>query len=217
VVGEPAAVIHADSSRSSKRVQTAEPDSPPQRELFLDTIVSSLYGTNHESLSVTRARTTHDRLADELVGRQMDRLSQGQRSALMSRIGPRDTAPEMRVRRLLYGLGYRYRLHVRSLPGTPDLVFPSKHRVLFVHGCYWHRHMGCRRAFLPKSRVEFWDRKFAATRARDARVQHQLEADGWRVMVVWECETTTMEELSGRLVEFLGPPQGKRQRGTAHV
>jgi DNA mismatch endonuclease (patch repair protein) len=129
----------------------------------------------------------------------------------MSRIGPRDTAPEMRIRRLLHRLGYRYRLHVGSLPGKPDLVFPSRHLILFVHGCYWHRHPGCPRAFLPKSRVEFWDRKFTATCARDARVQRELETDGWRIMIVWECETTRLEELSGRLAGFLGPPRSASQ------
>jgi DNA mismatch endonuclease (patch repair protein) len=147
----------------------------------------------------------------------MDRLSHKQRSALMSRIGPRDTASEMRIRRLLHSLGYRYQLHVGSLPGKPDLVFPRRHLILFVHGCYWHRHPGCPRAFLPKSRVEFWDRKFSATCARDARVQHQLETAGWRVMIVWECETKRLEELSGRLVEFLGPPRSVTRHRREHA
>jgi DNA mismatch endonuclease (patch repair protein) len=139
----------------------------------------------------------------------MDRLSEEQRSRLMARIGPRDTAPEMRVRRLLHGLGYRYRLHARNLPGKPDLVFPSRRRILFVHGCYWHRHPRCPRAFSPASRVDFWERKFEATRARDSRVICELENCGWRVMVVWECEIRKLDELAERMIDFLGPPRSR--------
>lgn len=128
------------------------------------------------------------------------------RSRLMSRIGPRDTKPEMIVRRLLHAAGYRYRLHVKDLPGSPDIVFPSRRAVVFAHGCFWHRHEGCRKATTPKTRTEFWEKKFAANKARDARQIAELERAGWRTLVVWECWTREPEELEMRLREFLGPP-----------
>lgn len=106
----------------------------------------------------------------------------------MSRIRGRDTKPEMAVRRYLHGRGLRYVLGGRGLPGRPDLVFPGRRAVVFVHGCYWHRHEGCSRAYTPKSRVEFWTSKFAENVARDRRATQGLEALGWRVLVIWECE-----------------------------
>src|SRR5690606_22283718 len=115
----------------------------------------------------------------------MDALSAAQRSELMSRVRSRDTRPELRVRRLTHRLGYRYRLHRRDLPGSPDLVFPGRRSVVFVHGCFWHRHPGCRNTRTPKSRVEFWTRKFADNVARDERNQAELRALGWRHLVIW--------------------------------
>jgi DNA mismatch endonuclease, patch repair protein len=135
----------------------------------------------------------------------MDCMTPEQRSRNMSRIRGRDTAPEMIVRRLLHHLGYRFRLHDRYLPGKPDLVFRGKRCILFVHGCYWHRHPGCRFAFSPKTRVDFWASKFTANVERDARVTKQLRATGWRVMVVWSCEVRGIDELSAKLTAFLGP------------
>lgn len=125
----------------------------------------------------------------------VDRLTPERRSWLMSRVRGKDTWPEMRVRRAAHALGLRFRLHRKDLPGRPDLVFP-KHRVaLFVHGCFWHRHPGCAKASTPKSRTDFWQDKFDMNVARDARVVAELEALGWRVVTVWECDTKDEETL----------------------
>ncbi|MGS1041512.1 very short patch repair endonuclease [Burkholderia glumae] len=133
----------------------------------------------------------------------MDILAPGQRSRLMSRIRGKDTGPELKVRQLAYALGVRFRLHRRDLPGSPDLVFASRRKVIFVHGCYWHRHSGCRYAYSPKSNVEFWQSKFAANVARDRLAVTALEETGWQVLVVWECETQNVEALRTRLADFL--------------
>lgn len=109
------------------------------------------------------------------------------RSQMMSGIRGRDTGPEVRVRRLLHGRGYRFRLHRRDLPGSPDLVLPKHRVVVFVHGCFWHFHAGCRLAKVPGSRSDFWRTKLLGNRARDAVAVDALLADGWRVLVVWEC------------------------------
>ena len=132
-------------------------------------------------------------------------LSPPQRSALMARIRSKDTHPELRVRRLLHRHGYRFRLHARDLPGRPDIVFRRRRKVVFVHGCFWHRHEGCSRAATPRTRVDYWTRKFEATRARDAAALSALEAMGWRVLVVWECEMKDERVLLIRLQRFLGP------------
>ena len=121
----------------------------------------------------------------------------------MARVHSRDTSPEMLVRRLLHRLGYRYRLHVRPLPGCPDLVFPGRRKVLFVHGCFWHGH-DCRRgARMPKTNSEYWEQKIGRNKARDLVQQEALAAAGWAVMVVWECETRDVDGLTARLVAFL--------------
>lgn len=114
----------------------------------------------------------------------------------MALVHSRDTKPEMRVRRALHAAGLRYRLHDRRLPGSPDLVFPSRRVVLFVHGCFWHRHAGCPAARLPKSRLDFWEPKLAANVLRDQRQREALEAIGWTVLVIWECETRDLSALS---------------------
>lgn len=111
------------------------------------------------------------------------------RSAQMALVRSRDTKPELRVRKALHAAGLRYRLHDRRLPGVPDLVFPGRRIALFVHGCFWHRHPGCSAARLPKSRREFWEPKLAGNVERDERNRAALEALGWTVMVIWECET----------------------------
>jgi DNA mismatch endonuclease (patch repair protein) len=107
----------------------------------------------------------------------------------MSRVRGKDTAPEMRVRRALWAAGLRYRIHDKGLPGKPDIVFPSRRIVAFVHGCFWHGHEGCRRHRIPKSRVEWWSAKIRRNIERDADVRMALEAAGWTVLVIWECET----------------------------
>jgi DNA mismatch endonuclease (patch repair protein) len=132
----------------------------------------------------------------------VDTLSPERRSALMSRVGPRDTKPEMVVRRHLHARGWRYRLHRRTLPGTPDLVFPSRHAALFVNGCFWHGH-GCRLGRLPKTRPEFWAAKIAGNRDRDARKTAQLVEGGWRVMIVWQCSLKNLADSLGEIEEFL--------------
>ncbi|HFI2199229.1 TPA: very short patch repair endonuclease [Pseudomonas aeruginosa] len=117
-----------------------------------------------------------------------DFLTPAERSDRMSRIRGKDTQPELALRKVLHRLGLRYRLHGAGLPGKPDLVFPRYRTVVFVHGCFWHRHDGCNIATTPKSNTPFWLEKFEKNVARDARVATQLEALGWRVFIVWECE-----------------------------
>lgn len=118
----------------------------------------------------------------------VDSLTPAQRSERMSRIRGKDSKPELALRRVLHRLGLRYRLHGTDLPGKPDLVFPRHKAVVFVHGCFWHRHGGCKIATTPKSNTPFWVEKFANNIARDARVIATLEDMGWRVFVAWECE-----------------------------
>lgn len=117
-----------------------------------------------------------------------DFLTPAERSDRMSRIRGKDTQPELALRKVLHRLGLRYRLHGAGLPGKPDLVFPRYRTVVFVHGCFWHRHDGCNIATTPKSNTPFWLEKFEKNVTRDARVATQLEALGWRVFIVWECE-----------------------------
>lgn len=132
-----------------------------------------------------------------------DTLTPEERSHRMSQVRSTDTKPELVVRRLVHGMGYRYRLHRRDLPGTPDLVFPARKAVVFVHGCFWHHHEGCSLARIPKSRIEFWTKKLQGNRERDIRDEGALRAAGWRVLIVWECELKDREALSQRLRRFL--------------
>lgn len=129
----------------------------------------------------------------------MDRISKEHRSWNMSRIRGRDTKPEKVVRSLLHRMGYRFRLHRKGLPGKPDIVLPKYRTVIFVHGCFWHRHSGCRFAYTPKSRGEFWQQKFRANRRRDHRSTAALTRLGWRVLVIWECETQGGKALAVRM------------------
>lgn len=132
-----------------------------------------------------------------------DVLTAEQRQYCMSRIRGKDTKPEMIVRKLLHALGYRYRLHCRDLPGSPDLVLRSRRKVLFVHGCFWHRHR-CRYGQpLPRTRRGFWKKKLQENQQRDKRNRRLLRRLGWEVFVVWECQTKRREWLVTRLVDFL--------------
>ncbi len=133
----------------------------------------------------------------------MDVFTPEQRSAVMARIQAKNTAPEMIVRRIVHGLGYRYRLHRRDLPGTPDLVFPRLSKIIFVHGCFWHQHRGCQFAYKPTSNSSFWKRKFSENAMRDDRAVRKLRALGWNVLIVWECQTRETVKLLGKLERFL--------------
>ena len=125
----------------------------------------------------------------------MDIISEERRSWNMSRIKGKDTKPELVVRSILHKMGYRFRLHRKDLPGTPDIVLPKYKTVIFLHGCFWHRHKGCKYAYTPKSRVKFWKNKFAETVKRDKQHLKQLKENGWEVFIVWECETKDMDKL----------------------
>jgi len=138
----------------------------------------------------------------------VDVLTPEQRTYCMSRIQGKDTKPEMMVRRVLHALGYRFRVHVRSLRGVPDLVFSARRKVIFVHGCFWHRH-NCRYGQVtPATRRRFWVKKLTENQMRDRRNRRELREGGWQVFVVWECQTRRMEWLVGRIVAFLEEAQG---------
>ena len=133
-----------------------------------------------------------------------DSLSKEKRSWNMSRIRGRDTGIEILVRTYLFSKGFRYRKNVATLPGKPDVVLQKYKTVIFIHGCYWHRHQGCKYAYSPKSNVEFWEKKFSENVANDEKVRIQLENDGWTVITLWECDLkrrfdSTMEELMQQL------------------
>lgn len=132
----------------------------------------------------------------------MDRLTTEARSANMRAVRRKDTAPEMAVRRLLHATGYRYRLHAKKLPGSPDIVFPGRLKVIFVHGCFWHGH-DCRAGQRPQSREDFWYPKIAKNQQRDAVALGALANLGWQTLCVWECETADREKLKAKLVEYL--------------
>lgn len=132
----------------------------------------------------------------------VDRLSPGRRSWLMSRIGGKNTRPEVLVRSMLHRLGYRFSLHRRDLPGTPDIVLPARGAVVFVNGCFWHGH-ACKRSRMPKSRTDYWGPKIDANRRRDARKRRQLVSLGWKVVVVWECELKNPGKLEDRLLRSI--------------
>lgn len=133
----------------------------------------------------------------------VDVLTPAQRKRCMSNIKGKNTKPEMLVRRLAHGMGYRYRLHRKDLPGKPDLVFLGKRKVIFVHGCFWHMHTCKFGRVTPKSNAEFWRQKREATVLRDNAAIKKIEELGWDAMVVWECETKNLDELSHRLTGFL--------------
>jgi DNA mismatch endonuclease (patch repair protein) len=145
-----------------------------------------------------------------------DNRSAESRSALMARIGGKNTAPELAVRRLLHGLGFRFRLHPKNLPGTPDIAFPSRRKAIFVHGCFWHAH-GCRIGRPPKSRLDYWLPKLEANTRRDAIKVAELEAIGWTAFTVWQCQTRKLDELAGTLIAFLDGENSDRHFGPASL
>ena len=132
-----------------------------------------------------------------------DKLSKARRSANMRAVRSQDTRPEICVRQVAHALGYRFRLHRSELPGKPDVAFIKKRKAIFVHGCFWHQHKGCKRASMPQSNVSFWSTKLARNVARDADQLRSLKAVGWRALVVWECETKDKLKLAKRLSRFL--------------
>lgn len=144
----------------------------------------------------------------------VDYLSPEARSSLMSRIRGKNTRPEITVRRIVHALGHRFRLHCRDLPGTPDLVFRGMRKVIFVHGCFWHRHDDCPQAYNPKSRQDFWREKFRLNKRRDRAHARQLDRSGWDVLVVWECELSSPDAIRRKISRFLGygPARGSRHR-----
>lgn len=134
----------------------------------------------------------------------------------MRRIGSKDTNPEMVVRRLLHGLGYRYRLRGAKLPGRPDIVLAARRRVIFVHGCFWHQHIECREGRVPWSNVDYWAPKLERNRSRDTANETALRNAGWEIMVVWECETASREALRYKLAAFLGRSGRKPKAADSH-
>ena len=121
----------------------------------------------------------------------------------MSKIRAKNTSPEMAVRRLVHGMGFRYRLHVAALPGKPDLVFPRFRKIIQVHGCFWHRHRGCIDSHIPKTRVEYWKPKLARNQKRDRANEKALRRQGWEVLIIWQCEVNAAALLSERIAEIL--------------
>ena len=132
-----------------------------------------------------------------------DVLSKEKRSWLMSRVKGRDTKPEKLVRSVVHRMGYRFRLHRRDLPGTPDIVLPRYAKVIFVHGCFWHGHKRCPRSGRPGTNKKFWNKKLDENIERDERIRRKLRRMGWRVLVVWECETRKPDKLLRKLERFL--------------
>lgn len=131
----------------------------------------------------------------------------------MSRIKSRDTTPELAVRKVLFRMGYRYRLHSSTVPGKPDITLRRYRAAIFVHGCFWHRHPGCKFAYFPKSRVDFWEEKFEANVRRDEKVKKQLAELGWRYFTIWECETKSSETIENLLRGFLGESETRSDNG----
>ena len=132
----------------------------------------------------------------------MDTVSPEQRSAIMARVKSHGTEPELKIRRLVWGLGYRYRLNDRRLPGRPDLLFPRLRKIIFVHGCFWHQH-SCPAAARPSARSEYWNKKLERNMLRDRKNLHLLRKDGWSILVVWECQIRKLDNLTSRIVRFL--------------
>lgn len=142
----------------------------------------------------------------------MDTRTPEQRRRIMQAVKSENTGPELVVRRLLHGMGYRYRLHRRELPGKPDIVFLSRRKAIFVHGCFWHGH-DCPKGRLPKSRLDYWQMKLDKNRERDRTKAEELQKLGWSVLTIWQCETSDLEGLSIRLQDFVGKKEMQSTSG----
>lgn len=134
-----------------------------------------------------------------------DKISPSHRSWNMSRIKSKNTKPELRLRSFLHNLGFRFRVNRKDLPGKPDIVFRKYKTVIFVHGCFWHRHPNCKSASTPKSNTDFWEKKFAANVKRDRKNKEDLERMGWRVIIVWECQIRKQEDLENLVKNRIAP------------
>jgi DNA mismatch endonuclease (patch repair protein) len=139
---------------------------------------------------------------DQRKNAMADTRTPEQRRRIMQSVKTRDTGPELRVRRIVYRLGYRYRLNAKNLPGRPDIVFPGRKKAIFVHGCFWHAH-GCPKGRAPKSRLDYWKPKLKANKTRDAAQVRALKVLGWSVLTVWQCQTIDTKALRSRLSAFL--------------
>ena len=133
-----------------------------------------------------------------------DKLTPERRSDNMRMIRARHTSPEITIRKMVHTMGFRFRLHVGKLPGKPDLVFPKLGKIIDVRGCFWHQHKGCVDSHIPKTRVDYWRPKLLGNKRRDRRNERSLRDDGWRLLVVWECELRNLRQLTRRLAAFLG-------------
>lgn len=133
----------------------------------------------------------------------MDVVSPEKRSRMMAGIKGKNTKPEMVVRKLVHSMGFRFRLHRKDLPGSPDIVLPRLKKAIFVHGCFWHRHQGCKFAYTPKSNTEFWLAKLDANMRRDTAALQALAALGWEILIVWECEVSNLPALTTKVNLFL--------------
>lgn len=134
----------------------------------------------------------------------MDKLTPQRRSDNMARIRSKDTSPELIVRRIAHGMGYRYRLHAKDLPGKPDLVFRSRKKAIFIHGCFWHGHTECREGRVPKSRTDYWQPKLERNRLRDAAHEEALHDLGWQTLTLWECQLKDPAIVRRQIAKFLG-------------
>jgi DNA mismatch endonuclease, patch repair protein len=133
----------------------------------------------------------------------VDTLTPAERSAIMARVRSKDSKPELIVRKMLYAMGYHYRLHAKELPGKPDIVFRQRRKAIFVHGCFWHRHESCSLARLPKSRLEFWIPKLEKNRERDRQIRTLLKKLHWRTLTIWECEIDNPIRIQNKIRRFL--------------
>jgi DNA mismatch endonuclease (patch repair protein) len=140
-----------------------------------------------------------------------DMFSPEERSRIMSRVRSKGTGPEKKVRSLLHHFGYRFRLHRKDLPGNPDIIFPSRKKIIFVHGCFWHRHDCKAGRKIPKTNTEYWTEKISRNVVRDAEQSYSLQAAGWDRLIIWECEMRDEEQLKTKILEFLGP-SGKKSK-----
>lgn len=143
-----------------------------------------------------------------------DRISREKRSWNMSRIRSRNTAPELAVRSLMHGMGLRYKLHEKALPGSPDIVLPKHRTVVFVHGCFWHRHEGCRLCTTPSVNIDFWNQKFTRNVQRDREAAEALQQSGWRVICVWSCELAAPGTLRSRIAALFRPASPRKRTVT---